>query len=282
MDGYKILRDVWTANGPGECSYHSAQCIWPEGNWVEASSGSVTSGTLLASTSRLDGDLYWAPAVFTGARKNDNWARCAWLWADLDPVNPTTLEQRPTIAWETSPGMYQALWRLDTPMTDYAEWAGRNRALTATTGADAGGWMGSKLLRVPGSLNFKRAERGNIPRGSVLWRDGPLYSADDFPAKTPRELASGQWPTPPYLAERGTIFRQFWPRLTLLGRHLVSRGQVGDRSLHIAITLREVMSAGLTNEECFVLLHVTSFNKFLDRPQQLWAEVLKARADAKG
>ena len=57
-------------------------------------------------------DVYWCPSLFEDRRRVMELAMDEHaLWADLDEVNPRTIEDYPpTIAWQTSPGRYQALW----------------------------------------------------------------------------------------------------------------------------------------------------------------------------
>ena len=50
-------------------------------------------------------DMFFAPNVFTGERKNKNMASSVWLYADLDGAPYPNLT--PTWHWETSPGNTQ-------------------------------------------------------------------------------------------------------------------------------------------------------------------------------
>jgi RepB DNA-primase N-terminal domain len=94
---------------------------------------------------------------------------CAALWADLDGVDPNKFGAlEPTIAWETSPQRYQALWLTDGIVADIS----LNKRLTYHLGADKGGWCQTKLLRLPGSRNQKYRPP---PLALVLWDDGPVH-----------------------------------------------------------------------------------------------------------
>jgi hypothetical protein len=90
-----------------------------------------------------------------------------WLYADLDAVEPikSDAELSPTIAWESSPGRYQALWHIDKHLPE-EQHIMVNRKLTYALGADKGGWDITQVLRVPGTINHKYAEK---PKVKLLW-----------------------------------------------------------------------------------------------------------------
>jgi hypothetical protein len=79
------------------------------------------------------------------------------LWADLDEVDPREIrDYPPTIAWQTSPGRYQALWLADEGDFQGASWPGNeNQRLTYLLGADPSGWDTTQLLRLPEWPNHK-------------------------------------------------------------------------------------------------------------------------------
>ena len=91
-----------------------------------------------------------------------------WLWADLDEVHPSTaaeFELLPTVAWESSPGRYQALWRLNRELLPKVQ-SKLNQALSYFLGADHGGWDLTQVLRLPGTRNFKYP---SAPEVKLLW-----------------------------------------------------------------------------------------------------------------
>ncbi|MEK0326002.1 MAG: DNA-primase RepB domain-containing protein, partial [Nitrosopumilus sp.] len=120
-------------------------------------------------------DQYFCPMVFSGSHRRKNDAQNThWLWADLDSVDPRNLELRPTIAWTSSPGRYQALWRLDRRVQPDRQ-SQLNRRLTYAIGADKGGWDITQVLRLPGSRNHK-PEYGHPRMVRLLWNDGPKHA----------------------------------------------------------------------------------------------------------
>src|SRR4029077_21063775 len=66
---------------------------------------------------RDDEDLYYSPGMFKSkGRRIEDALPTVWLWADLDEVHPSEgarLGLLPTVGVQSSPGRYQALWRLD-------------------------------------------------------------------------------------------------------------------------------------------------------------------------
>src|SRR5207342_263202 len=114
-------------------------------------------------------DLYYSVAQFAErGRKIEHVLPSHWLWADLDEVHPsagTGLGFMPTVAVESSPGRYQALWRLTRELKP-STLEKLNRGLSYALDADRGGWDLTQVLRIPGTRNFKY--RGG-PRVKTLW-----------------------------------------------------------------------------------------------------------------
>lgn len=234
-------------------------------------------------------DLYFSPLKFQGKRSNQNAVGMGVLFADLDPVDPREIEDLPpSVAWETSPGNYQAIWFLSTHWDFYSEWADVNKRLTYHLGADKGGWMGSKLLRWPGSFNWKRKQGVFVPHGTLVMNTDREYDfphiRDELPsifARRPSfdETAPHPKPLPP--SEQNWLLRSYWASLSLQARSMLTRERVTDRSLHIVRTANELARCGIEPEGAFHMLWVAPWNKWrTDRymPERLWQEVLDAHA----
>jgi hypothetical protein len=134
--------------------------------------------TQMLSRAVIDGeDTYFSPVQFRRkGRREENALSSAWLFADLDNVTPQACGQAglwPTVSWESSPGRFQALWRLDDGRLKRRVHGRVNRALTTMLGADASGWDITQVLRVPGTVNFKR----EIPHHIMVVGRGDGYSA---------------------------------------------------------------------------------------------------------
>lgn len=123
-------------------------------------------------------DLYWCPCVFTSPRRvKENISIMNILYADLDNIKPDNLSIRPTMAWESSPERYAAVWLLDSYLhSQDAEQLNKN--LTYFIGADTGGWDLTQVLRVPGLRNYKYE---GAPKGKLLWCDeNHIYNVEKF------------------------------------------------------------------------------------------------------
>jgi RepB DNA-primase from phage plasmid len=114
------------------------------------------------------GDIYFCPNLFSRPRRRKELCLpTCWLYADLDTVEPidNDAELSPTIAWESSPGRYQAAWHIDRHLEPHMHEI-LNRKLTYALGADRGGWDLTQVLRVPGTVNHKYDAK---PEVTLLW-----------------------------------------------------------------------------------------------------------------
>lgn len=223
-------------------------------------------------------DVYFTPAIFNGKRRieahlDDEQA----LWADLDPVDPREIDpdKRPTIAWESSPGRFQAVWLMGTPLVG-ASWPSReNHRLTMWLGADPSGWDSTQLLRVPGRPNHKPDYKGNAP-GQLLWDNGPRYGWEDF--EDLPEIAAA---TPDIdLVDDELIARtdrhEVWARVRLKVssrcREFMSlrTAPVGlDRSETAWEIERELADAGCSVVEIIALIRPSVWNKYVGRADEV-------------
>lgn len=138
-------------------------------------------------TRRIDSCLRDGESVYFSAarfkkkgRDYEDMQPTHWLWADLDEIHPTEAADiglMPTIAWESSPGRYQALWRLHKLLRPEIQ-ERINQALSYHLGADQGGWDRTQVLRLPGTRNFKYP---GGPPVQLMWYEEDLrYSAQSI------------------------------------------------------------------------------------------------------
>src|SRR5690606_20816028 len=122
-------------------------------------------------------DVYFSPLVYTEpTRRTARQCVTRWAWADFDEVDPTKLDPKPTVLWQTSPGRYQGLYLLKRPVTG-AEVEKVNRRIAIATQSDPSGWDAGQVLRVPGSRNHKYE---GAPKSRLLYVNGPKYDPADF------------------------------------------------------------------------------------------------------
>lgn len=236
-------------------------------------------------------DLYWCPSLFEEGRRATELATDEKaLWADLDEVDPRTLDDYPpTVAWETSPGRYQALWILNSGDMQGASWPGNeNQKLTYYIGADQSGWDTTQLLRIPGWENHKYEYRKNdkIPQGKLLWSNGRTYLPDDFTDLPEVEGALKTSQVTEVIAsqveaiDRTKVLARVRLKITKRTRDLLSaREAVGDRSSVLWEMERSLADAGCSIEEIVAVVRSTVWNKHegrSDELRQLITEAMKA------
>lgn len=226
-----------------------------------------------------DNDLYWCPNLFEAPKRQLEFAMDEHaLWADLDEVNPRDIDDYPpTIAWETSPKRFQAIWLISGGDMQGASWPGReNQALTYHLGADPSGWDSTQLLRIPGWRNHKpeyRRKDGTAPQGRLVTKTGRRYLVDEF-----NDLPAV--PTATVVADvvEGELDRvdrhEVWGRVRLKVsqrvRELVAAREVsGDRSDALWEIERELADAGCTIVEIVAVVRATVWNKFAGRADEL-------------
>lgn len=222
-------------------------------------------------------DVYWCPSLFEEERRNlevamDEHA----LWADLDAVDPRTLEEYPpTIAWETSPGRYQALWLAGAQDFLGASWPGNeNQRMTYMIEADPSGWDTTQLLRLPGFYNHK-PEYGEPQRGHLLWSNGRTYLPGDFKDLPPVAHAITSAVSEALAADIDGVDRhKVIARVRLSLNHkarelLNARSAGGDLSESLWYLTRCLADAGCSIAEIVAVVKETVWNKFKDRHDEI-------------
>lgn len=262
LPGIETVRAIWAHSNP--------LATWL--NWTaEIKNGRFQEAPGLPETQPIGTDMYFAPGAFgkDGRRTNDNLRSFNLLWADLDDKfdHDQIRNPFPTFLWETSPGMYQAVWLLHDSFSDYDEWSQANKALTYRLGADKGGWAGSKLLRIPETYNYKRYDGVTLPKGGpVKYNPTQLWSSE-FSRFTPETVVRTY--SNLVLPKNDKYLAKVWETLPLGIRGQLDCKLVPDRSLHIVRTLRAINKAGYSPQEALDLLWFRQFNKYFNRPEVL-------------
>lgn len=246
-----------------------------------------------------DGDeLYFTPNRFLQeSRVRQAVAEETTLWADLDEVDPITdidTGMSPSIAWESSPGRFQAIWLMDSMYIGASEGNGPNHRLTAAIGADKSGWDTTQLLRVPGRPNhkpkYRAANDGEPVPGRLLWaRANKIYGWQkfiDLPEAQAFDL-SGEDVEESDLD--GIDRHEVWARVRLKCSHTVRQYMAMrsrditkefDRSEVLWQIERDLADAGCTIHEIIAVVRATAWNKHAGRSNelvQLRSEAIKAK-----
>jgi len=233
------------------------------------------------NTDQKEHDIYWSTQLFEAPIRREDTAMTEMaLFADLDKVDPSTIDDyQPTIAWETSPGSYQALWVAGQGDFLGSSWPGNeNQRMTYYTGADAGGWHTTKLLRVPYTTNYKPALRdknGKYPKGQLLWSDGPKYLPGDF-ADLPEVQTGADTNLSEALSsdidgvDRLAVIASVKLKLNHRAREMLNaREASGDKSDQLWYLTRCLADAGLSTAEIVAVVRETVWNKFADRHDEM-------------
>lgn len=192
-------------------------------------------------------DVYFSVQLYReGTARDQKLVKyCPVLWADLDVCQPDHVFPQPSIALESSPGRYQGFWILDTPLK-LEEATAITKAIAyryADQGADKGGWDGTQVLRIPGTVNLKPAyaefERWEV---TVLWSDPTPYPRRDFdtlasaPQKSASQLLVEQYE--PFVRMVDQLSEGTDPRLTAQPPPVVTQGT--PPPIRLSIREREV------------------------------------------
>jgi len=230
-------------------------------------------------------DVYFTPLSYREPSRKKALANSSpWLYADLDPVDPRRISLKPTIAWQTSPGNFQAMWRLSRSVAP-TQHSDLNQRLTYAVGADKGGWHLTKVLRLPGTYNHKYNRRTQV---RLLWINGPIYTQAEIREFVKGVAAHNITPDLPGLVlpaeSRASIINRYKHRFDNRTRLLISdndsidRGPEGRSGLLWELECR-LLESGLETEEVFVVVRESVWNKFKEREngeRDLWREVRKA------
>ena len=253
-----------------------------DGSWAEHPHAYTDDGQILLAIAHsvsvdIDNgyDVYFSPVVFDGTRTEARATGSNWAWSDLDAVDPRDIVPRPTIAWESSPGRYQALWAVGSTTATTASHL--SKQLAYTLGADKGCWNVSRVLRIPGSINHKYPGK---PTVTLLWADGPVYTSQTLtehlqevpdeatPAKTIPEQEEGR------SATELLYSYQVSPRAESLLSSSAQEVKKSDRSRRIFELMCHLAEAGMTATEIATVAKSSPWNKFKGR-QREWEILVK-------
>jgi len=244
----------------------------------------------------IDDDLFWTPVLYDGDRRvKELLAENRCLYADLDEADPRGFEKdhdlKPTIAWETSPGRYQALWVIDGDIVGAADEGAENHRLTYLLGADHSGWDGTQVLRIPLWHNHKAEYRelygeDGAP-GRILWSTGPVYDVsafDDLPEVLTAQDVEDVLDADISAVNRREVLARVREKLSKRIRDLLWVDDPGpaDRSEVLWDIERSLADVGCTAAEIVAIVRKTVWNKYEGRGDEmirLKTEAAKAVAE---
>jgi len=258
----RLLSAVWGGrSGYVFLPYKSQDDIWHE------TPGIPYSGSLPRLNITQHVDQYFCPVVFSKPHRKKEYALPAdFLWADLDPVHPDQCRLRPSVAWESSPGRYQALWFLTNEVAP-EEAAALSKRIAYADGGDKGGWDLTQVLRLPGTHNFKYE---TAPEVRLLWAKSRSYAVEEIKGayppvngETPSEV-SESWPE-----VDESIIQSAISSLPIGYRRRLMQDTAGaDRSLELQKLTRDLVRFGVAHEIVLLIIQRSTWNKFHNRADE--------------
>lgn len=209
------------------------------------------------------------------------------VWADLDYVpDPDKIEPPPSCLIESSPGRYQAFWRLEKIVApDIQE--DFSRRLAYQVQADKSGWDLTQLLRVPYTYNMKYPQPYEVKihyaRDTVV----PVGVFDEMPdPELPQDAIAdvGDMPDVDKLPDVKSIIYAYRFELQKMSDQFVTLftrepPADADWSRMMWRLINMCNEIGMTKEETFAIALSAKCNKYErdNRPMSyLWREVTKA------
>lgn len=280
-EALKTLNFIWS-HSRGDYVHLPFRTV--HGAWTENPIGA--EGVTATDLDMPGCDTYFSPLRFdTVGRKLSDVGSPGVLFADLDTAEPYGLDfVKPNLVWETSPGSMQAVWLLEKPTDDIMLWRETNQRLTYALGADKGGWMENKVLRVPGSPNWKRAKDGVPAEGTPASGYGYYLDLQEVHDNLPPVSSGSAAPEVPSVQSREyrdkllaesplPLSMHYWLRMT---PEEYQRRRKPDRSFLIMKTAYALSKIGYPIEDALALIYYTPWNKWPHSPVTLWRQIWKA------
>lgn len=208
------------------------------------------------------------------------------VWADLEHCTPDKIEIPPQCVLESSPGRFQAIWRLDKKIDpeqaeDYSK---RIAYKYADLGVDKSGFDLTQLLRVPGTINYKYDGLAVVPEVRLVTNFTALLAPGVFEQLDIVETTDNgdvvDMPEIAALPNPDYVVYEFRSKLQTTAFVRLYEGEPGEDWSQDLWALENIcIEAGMTPEETFAVCINAACNKYKrdGRPiSHLWKEILKA------
>ena len=225
-------------------------------------------------------------------RKKDNCKPTNLLWADLDAVNPDIIQPPnipPPIVIQSSPGRWQAIWRMSTIVSavQAQDYSRRIAYSLAPRGADVSGWDLTQLLRVPLTTNFKYETPALVELERSLEAVAKPMLFETLPSVMKGHLTDLS--PPPFEVEDDdpkslAIVKKYMRKLSgeFIALLTYEPDEDGDWSKHLWKLMHQGFYAGMSREEVFAVASIAKCNKYKrdGRPvEHLWQDVCRASSE---
>lgn len=252
-------------------------------NWPEQR---ADVGSFIEAAARKD--VWFCTSLLERAeRKKRHCLPGTLVWADLDECDPENVDPSPSVIIESSPGRYQALWRLDDKIEPFEqeEYARRIAYANRGNGADPTGWDLTQLLRVPLTFNYKYGDPHEVKlhRTANVKVPVDLFKSMEVPQLPEGDVPDVDMPNPLMLPDPENVIYKYMMPLTRTGAfnelYTITPNPDDDWSARLWRLINICLEAGMTMEETFTVANSSECNKYArdDRPiVYLWRDVLKA------
>ncbi len=285
----ELMSHTWANSGGGKVWLATNDTKWGENCYNWSDYGSI----LKAISNQKEGsDIYWTPLVFgndTSRKAINTKAEVGVLYVDMDRTDISykdcfVIVPKPSFIWETSKNRWQAIWLLEETIQISTQQE-VNRRLAYHLKADTGAWDAARVLRVPGSVNYKR---GGFEGSIIRYEPDDVYTYDDFDAipnvvSNTIEVTEGDMPKLPEFYDWQNLLTNEWKKIPLEARYWLaisdeqykSHGVI-DRSSLITTVIRKLLKV-YEPQMVFTLIWHAPWNKFITRPNTLWNQITKNR-----
>lgn len=233
-------------------------------------------------------DVYFTPHGFTRRDERVTKEDCvdlldvAWVELDDGDIPPDTFSPPPSFVVNTSPNRYHLYWKLDQPYpAEEVERINYRLVYGHNLREDKGGWARTKWLRLPGAHSYKRDTAHPVTiTDSHPERVYALNAFDDLPSAPEMLYVLEGMPDTPNLEVLPTkedIMERYSIPLEL--NDLLTRVR-SDRSSALWRIYHLCYAVGMSQEECFVLVHSTPNDKFhiewrYSADEDLWKDIYR-------
>lgn len=213
------------------------------------------------------------------------------VWADLDLITPDDCDPKPTAAVKSSPGRFQAFWRLDTSILPPDVCEDYSRRIAYKVGADKSGWDLTQLLRVPFTRNFKYDDGPLVELLYAAETRAPVSIFEKLPdpkiidleaTRNPLDDPPEGMPAVDSLPSSGQVIYKYTFKLAESG-FMALYGEIphssDDWSRRMWRMIMICLEAGMDTQEVFSVALTAECNKYTRDnrpPSYLWREIVKA------
>lgn len=241
--------------------------------------------------------VWFTPLLYDNPHRGEDDVTVADIvWADLEEVHPDSVTPSAPFVIESSPGRYQAIWKLDLngsesetiPAPLASDYSRRLVEQYKHLGADTSGADLAQLLRVPGTYNYKGEytdPNGHPPDVKILTANGSVrVPVQIFAALPPVQGVEAQYEDMPEALDVDDVIQKYRVKLpdSWFKLYSTTPDQTQDWSKLLWRFLHQSFEVDMDKQEVFTVAIEAKCNKFKRNGYKpnlsLWWDVLRAHA----